>query len=67
MNGYFGEIAWGKADLEVAFKNNGLPATENNINRLYLICSHHWFKDAMIEAGWNFINSNINNYNNWDK
>lgn len=67
MNNYFGEVRWCKEDLEVALKNKGLPVTENNLSRLYVICSHHWFRDYTIEAGWEFINNNIDNYDNWDK
>ena len=67
MSNYFGEVRWCKEDLETALKDRGLPVTENNINKLYVICSHHQFNDYMIEAGWDFIYSSINNHNNWDK
>lgn len=64
---WFGEVRWCEDDLIVALKDHGYPATENNIAKLYSICTSHRFTDHMIEAGWEFMHSNIRYENGWDK
>lgn len=68
MKEWFGEVKWSKEDLANALEVKGFPVTENNIAKLYEICNSHWFTDYMIEMGWQYIYSCIDNdCENWDK
>ena len=64
---YFGEVKWNEEDLVNALECMDYPVTENNIAKLYAICSSHWFTDYMIEAGWNYMYSRIGEDDSWDK
>lgn len=56
---WFGKVRWCEEDLKNALENQGYPATEDNIAKLYSLCSHHSFTDCMIEQGWDYIYSQI--------
>ena len=64
---WFGVVRWCRDDLIGALTGKEYPITENNINKLYEICNHHWFADHMIEAGWEFIYAQIGYGDGWDK
>ena len=64
---WFGQVRWCEEDLMGALEDQGYPATENNIAKLYSLCNSHWFTDHMIEAGWEYINNNIGYGDGWDK
>lgn len=63
---WFGQVRWCEEDIKSALEENGYPATENNIARLYSLCNTHWFTDHMIEAGWEYIHEQIGNYKEWE-
>ena len=64
---WFGEVRWCNADLEAALNDKGYPLTENNIAKLRAKCESHWFTDHLIEAGWDYIDSQIGYGGGWDK
>ena len=64
---WFGVVRWCEEDLENALESQGYPVTENNIAKLYDICNKHWFTDHMIEAGWEYMYSNIGYGDGWDE
>lgn len=64
---WFGMVRWCEDDLKNALEVQGYPVTENNIAKLYNICSHHSFEDCMIEAGWEFMYNNIGYDDGWDE
>ena len=67
MKKWFGEVKWNKEDLVNALEVQGYPATENNIKKLYDIVSSHWFKDYMIEMGWQYMYDHISIDGGWDE
>lgn len=64
---YFGVVRWCKDDIEAALIDRGLPTTDNNIEKLYKLCNNHWFADAMIEVGWDYIYGMIEVEDGWDE
>ena len=64
---WFGQVRWCDEDLKNALEVQGYPVTENNIEKLRALCSHHWFTDYMIEAGWDYMYNNIGLGDGWDK
>jgi hypothetical protein len=64
---WFGIVRWCEDDLKAALEDQGYPVTENNIAKLYGLCSHHRFTDHMIEAGWEYMYSSIGYGDEWDK
>ena len=64
---WFGVVRWCEGDLKAALQERGYPVTENNIAKLYGICSHHSFEDCMVDAGWNFMCNNIGYDDGWDE
>ena len=67
MKEYFGDVVWCEDDLKTALKDQGYPATENNIEKLYNLCNNDQFTDHMIEAGWEYIYDNIGYGEGWDE
>ena len=67
MEERFGKVRWCEEDLKAALEEQGYPVTENNIKKLRTLCDNHWFVDHMIEAGWEYINSNVGYGEGWDK
>lgn len=63
---WFGQVRWCEDDLKMALEDQGYPATENNIAKLYEICQSHWFTDHMIEVGWQYMYDNIGYGDGWD-
>lgn len=63
---WFGQVRWCEEDLKTALEAQGYPVTENNISKLYDICSSHWFTDHMIEAGWEYMYNWIGYEDGWD-
>lgn len=64
---WFGKVRWCEDDLKAALEDRGYPVTENNVDKLFVICNSHWFTDYMIEAGWEYMYSNIGDGDGWDK
>lgn len=64
--GWFGYVRWNIDDLKVALEDKGIPATEENISRLYDLCSNHFFTDYMIAAGWDYIYGKIETNEGWE-
>ena len=64
---WFGQVRWCEDDLKVALENEGYPATESNIAKLYDLCNNHFFTDFMIEKGWEYIYSQINELNGFQR
>ncbi len=55
----FGSVRWHDEDVADALEQAGLPATEENITAVRAKCEHHYFVDAQIDTGWNYINAYI--------
>ena len=55
MMDYFGIVRWCEQDLCDALRQHGIPLTKENISALLKSVDTHWFKDTMIDAGWNYI------------
>ena len=56
----FGEVLWGKDDIETALLDSGYAATQEQIDAVFEECdSHDYFTDSMIEAGWQSLNQVI--------
>lgn len=64
---WFGKVRWCEEDLANALEVQGYPVTENNIAKLRAMCEHHFFTDCMIEAGWEYMYSNIGYGDGWDE
>lgn len=56
---WFGKVRWCDDDIREALRNNGFKDCEVNISVIRKECEHHCFKDGMIETGWHYINSYI--------
>lgn len=56
---WFGIVRWCDEDIAGALKERGFEANDYNIGMIRELCSHHSFKDQMISAGWDYINSMI--------
>lgn len=60
----FGKVTWIPEDLENALEVQDVKATPENVQKLLEYFDHvknaERFEEAMIEAGWNFIYSVIN-------
>ena len=63
---WFGVVRWCDDDIKNALEIQGIAVTENNVDKLHRMCSHHSFTDMMIEQGWEFIYSMIAQ-NDWEK
>ena len=55
MTDYFGIVRWCEEDLCNVLREHGIPFTDENLSALLKSVDTHWFKDAMIDAGWNYI------------
>lgn len=64
--GWFGYVRWNIDDLKVALEDKGYPDTEENISKLYDLCSNHYFTDYMIAAGWDYIYGQIGANKCWE-
>ena len=64
---WFGKVRWCIEDLENALETQGYPVTENNVSKLYELCSKHWFEDHMIEIGWEYMYNHIGCGDGWDE
>lgn len=63
----FGEVYWTEEDLRNALEVQDFPATRKNIETLRSLCEQEDFKEAMIQAGWEWIYSKIGNGSyDWD-
>ena len=59
---YFGKIRWCKNDIADALDMRNYPMTKNNIDIIYdALTNNHSFVDHMIESGWDYIYSQIDN------
>ena len=67
MENKFGVVTWNIEDIKNALEVQGYPITDNNVEKLYILCQHHSFVDCMIEAGWEFMYNNIGNGEGWDE
>ena len=56
---WFGIVRWCNEDIEEALRQRGIPVTQHNVDEIRVRCEHHFFADAMIETGWNMIDSYI--------
>lgn len=63
---WFGVVRWCDDDIKNALETQRVTVTENNIEKLRNMCSHHSFTDMMIEQGWEFMYDMIAQ-NNWEK
>lgn len=63
---WFGQVRWCEEDLKNALEVQGYPVTENNVAKLYSLCTHHFFTDCMIERGWEYIYDQIGG-DGWDE
>lgn len=61
----FAEVIWTKDDLKEALEQKNIPTTNENINRLIseLMNGCGNLEDILIEAGWNYIYSAIEDMN----
>lgn len=64
---WFGQVRWCEEDLKNALEVQGYPVTENNIAKLYAVCSHHGFIDHMIAAGCEYMYNAIGDDGSWDE
>lgn len=64
---WFGVVRWCDNDLESALEQEGYPATENNITKLWCLCNHHSFEDVMIERGCEHLSDLILQNDGWDE
>ena len=55
MMDYFGIVRWCEQDLFDALREHGIPFTDENLSALLKSVDTKWFKDVMVEAGWNYI------------
>ena len=63
---WFGEVRWCETDLKNALEVQGYPVTENNVAKLYSLCTHHSFEDLIVERGWEYIYAQIGG-DGWDE
>lgn len=63
----FGEVYWTKNDLIDAFERYDIPATGENVERLYKLIHEDWLIDHMVEAGWNYIYGIIEGEDRWNE
>lgn len=56
---WFGVVRWCDEDLEEALRKFGYEPTADAVALIRANCEHHAFKDRMIEAGWDMIDSYI--------
>ena len=61
----FAEVIWTKTDLRETLEQKNIPATNENVNRLIseLMDGCGNLEDILIDAGWNYIISAIENLN----
>lgn len=54
---YFGEVCWTNEDIALAFESADFDCTEEDIAAVRRACNARIYgiRDAMTEAGWNFI------------
>lgn len=56
---YFGVVRWHEDDIKEALRSAGYDDCDENVTVIKKECDHHCFKDGMIETGWHYINSYI--------
>lgn len=59
---WFGVVRWHNNDIHDRLQERGFPATEEAIALIRRECEHHFFTDAMIDAGWHMIDSYISEH-----
>lgn len=52
---FFGVVRWCDEDIEDALTKSGYKVTDEAISIIRRQCEHHFFKDNMIETGWDTI------------
>ena len=63
---WFGVVRWCDDDIKNALETQGIAVTENNVDKLHRMCSHHSFTDMMIEQEWEFMYDMIAQ-NDWEE
>lgn len=63
----FGKVQWDKYDLLVALKQNNIPLTDKNAEKLYRAIDEDWLIERMVEAGWEYIHKTIEMEGGWDE
>lgn len=60
---HFGGVLWNDDDIRAAYAKRGIEASDEDIRVIREACnaSVYGIRDAMIEAGWNFIDAAIDN------
>lgn len=56
---WFGIVRWCADDIRTALEESGIDPCQDNVDEVMCGLQHHAFEDAMISAGWDFINSVI--------
>lgn len=56
---WFGRVRWCDEDIKEALLNHGFDDCQENISVIKDQCLHHCFRDGMIETGWHYINTYI--------
>ena len=54
-NHCFGTVTWDMSDLDGALEEKNIPDTKDNLSMLYDSIDVDDLKEAMIQAGWNYI------------
>lgn len=71
MQGYqtdtFCETSWNEDDLRKALEDCEVPVTEKNVAQLRQFCEEGGLIEAMIQAGWEFMYSILNEPRGWDE
>lgn len=52
---WFGVVRWCDEDIADALENCGHDKCIENIAKIRDKCMSHWFQDAMVETGWDYI------------
>lgn len=55
----FGRVEWVDEDIRNALEVGDYPVTDENVSIIRSKLSKHWFTDAMIECGWEYIHEVI--------
>ena len=58
---YFGEVRWTNEDIALAFESADFDCTDEDIAAIRKACNARIYgiRDAMTEAGWNFIHNAV--------
>lgn len=56
---WFGEVKWCDEDLKCALEFRGIPATKENVKMLRDEISERWFKDYLIQYGFEYLYAKI--------